>query len=1031
MSTGNPAGDVLEIRILGTIEIVRDTEEIPLAPKQRSLLALLLLERGRVVSNDRIADALWGDQLPTVVGDAIRFHASRLRRALATNELLDLDLHADHGGYRLTVNETVIDAVRFERLVDAALRALTESPDIALADCERALSMWRGPPLGDVTYEQFASLEIRRLEQLHLRAHELRIDALTRLGRLEEAAEAIGGLVVEYPIHHGFAESLLRVLNRLGRPIDALREYEESKARFRQELGIRAPEVLRGLAAESRALIEDPAWTDPEHRRLNIPLPLSRYVDRGTEVDDLQRRLEEHRLVTLVGPGGVGKTRLAVEAARGLAASFADGAWLVDLLEIDEDASVPGAVARALDIGEGSSGTTIRRLVSKLSSNQTLVVLDNCEHVGGGAATVTEQLLGVCPRLRILATSRVRLGIQGESVFQVEPLKVPDPAATPRQIMDASSVRLFTNRASSAAGYSLIEDDMEAVAALMVRLAGLPLAIEMAAARAQMLHPAEITANLNSHLDYLQSGERGIPPHHRSLAATFRWSYDLLGRRERDVFRRLAVLQPGWKTEAAAAVAGCDTDPGFVDVLGELVDASLVVRDGDRFRLLEPIREMALSLLHEAEEQDETYRRYVEFYGDLAHKQRAREGRVFEHGVSPEPPDDHFRVVDAVRGELGNYRSAFRRAVQNLDQRTALEISAAISPHLSHRAAPQESAALLREALDMAGDAPDELVTDALLCLAVDDTELGQIEDAEQSTRRAAEISDRIGYVMGKGDAHAVLAIIAFERGDLRLVRSEIEEAIRIRRAENVVWLASSMVLVCLLTGDVATAEANISIVEQSSLDEVEAAFLLRLKGIAASARGDFAEALHLFQTSVEDCNVERLEIEGLRFVAHAHLNVGDVERAGALAEYLLERSRESGVRGWIDKIENLAGLAAVRSGRPKEGAELIANALARSYDRGDRYLSWRFLYSGGEALIALGDVNGAKLLLCLADEIADVNQYWLPAIEWAPLIDRAVLGAEDSGHTSHRSVDLASAVEIVRTADGHGPSFKGDSRGM
>jgi len=1009
----------LECRVLGPVDVVRGGESVPLAPKQRALLALLLLNSGRIVSRDRIVDSLWNDRPPRVVGDAIRFHVTRLRRALDPDggDSSGATLVAEHGGYCLTIDEEMVDANRFERLVALAGQRMAEDSGSALADCDRALAMWRGPPLADVAYEDFAAMQIRHLESLRRMAFELRIEALIRLEREDEAIAGLEHLVVEYPLYQGFGARLLELLNGCGRPADALSAYEAVRIRYLEELGIEPPEELRRLANESRLLIADPAWTDPTEPRHNIPRPITTYVESEGEIDEIRAIVSDRRLVTLLGPGGVGKTRLAVEAVRGIVSEYRDGAWFIDLGVVADDAQVASAIANTVGTAEGTAGSVLDGAVAHLSRRELLLVLDNCEHVGRGCADAANRLLAACPQLRILATSREPLGVAGEVVVPVDPLPLPEPGASLDEMATTPSARLFIDRAADASRFDLTEDGVEALGTLMIRLAGLPLAIEMAAARTRSVQPDGITARLNSHLDYLRSDVRGVARRHRSLTATFRWSYDLLPELERRIFRRLSVFRGDSTIDAMASVAGSDPTPEFVDAVGELVDASLLLRSADRYRMLEPIREFAGEVLEEQREIEETLDRHLRTYEGLARSRRIVEGR--DPASPPRVRDgvDRIAVVESTGRDIGNYRVAYQRALRVGDRAGALEIAAGISGYLTHHLEIRENTNTLTAALAIEGDAPDGLIVDALLGLAWSQADLGENVGAEASAQKALELSRGIGYDLGEVDALLTLGNAALERGDLRLALERLIEARDAHVSQDPPpVLVNGVAHVSLYLGDVTTAEEILSMLEREQLDDWIAADVQRQRGMIESIRGNHRAALTCFEESMRRCSTERNQTEKLRLVAYQHLNLGDLDRAEALGSHLHERHLETGVPTYIEKTTNLLGLIAVRTGRVEEGMRRIFDALDSAYSRGDRYQAWRYLHSAAEALLALGTATEASAILRFADEVADENGYWLRAIEWRPLIDRSALESLSAGTEVAPISGFEQAIEIVRS---------------
>ncbi len=363
-------------------------------------------------------------------------------------------------------------------------------------------------------------------------------------------------------------------------------------------------------------------------RRHNLPAPRSSFVGREREVSEVMRALATTRLVTLTGTGGSGKTRLALEAARDLANTCPGGAWLVELAPLEQETLVPQAVAEALGVREQPGRSLIATLVDDLSKQETLLVLDNCEHLIEATARLVETLLDSCADLRILTTSREALGVAGETNWTVPPLSVPDTrhATTVDDLENCEAVRLFVQRASHRRpAFTLTQHNAQAVAEICRRLDGIPLAIELAAARVGVLSVEQIARRLEEPLKLLTVGGRTAPPRQRTLRGTLEWSYELLSEDEKRIFRRLSAFAGGFSLEAAeAVVTGVDVvEEDVLDLLSGLVDRSLIVAEasGDgriRYRLLEPVRQYALEELQKSGETEAVRRRHAAFFLSLA-----------------------------------------------------------------------------------------------------------------------------------------------------------------------------------------------------------------------------------------------------------------------------------------------------------------------------------------------------------------------------------------------------------------------------
>jgi predicted ATPase/DNA-binding SARP family transcriptional activator len=580
-------GRATEFQLLGAVRAGSDGQVVPLgAPKQRALLAELLLHAGEVLSRDHLVDALWGERPPSSAHNTLQVYVHGLRRALGPDRI------ETHGsGYRVRLEPGELDAARFEQLLASAERSLAGGdPGGAVEDVERALALWTGSPLADIADQPVARVQAPRLEELRLRALEVRADARLELEKGAILVPELEALLAEHPYRERLRAQLALALYRAGRQADALETIREARRRLVDDLGVEPGPELQEL--ERAVLRHDPALTLPAReapaRLRDLPVPPTPLIGRRLEIAAVEAllRREECRLVTLTGPGGTGKTRLALAAASALAPELRDGAAFVDLSQIHERQLVLPTIALALELGEED-------LISELRRRSLLLVLDNLEQLGDETGPVAELLAGA-PRLRVLATSRTPLRLSGEREYPVPPLPVPASGAAPEELAANEAVQLFVARAQAVdPSFALTAGTSESVAAICRRLDGLPLALELAAARVRSLTPAALEQRLRRALQLLVAGARDVPPRQRTLRATLDWSHDLLGEPERRLFAHLAVFSGGFLLDDLEAIAG---EECALELAG-LVDASLVRRRDDRFHLLETVREYAVERL--------------------------------------------------------------------------------------------------------------------------------------------------------------------------------------------------------------------------------------------------------------------------------------------------------------------------------------------------------------------------------------------------------------------------------------------------
>lgn len=764
--------DVVRVRLLGGFEASSGERNVARSEwrlrKARTLVKLLAVAPGHALRRDQLIDALWPDLDPVAGRNNLNQVVHAARRALATLGVDGADVLVLQDEL-LTLGGQVSVITDVEELQAAVGEAFDAGRPEEVAELLRAAS---AELLPEDAYERWVQTEASNFREWRARVAVELSDRLVRSGAAGTAVVLLTPLVNADPMHEPAARAMMRALAADGRRAQALQLYEALRDALLEDLGAEPEPTTKALFRE---LLTGPAPTTvvvPAPRLLgNLPAPVTRLVGRERELREIRDSLDRTRLLTLTGLGGAGKTTLAVELGRRCTTDYPGGVHLIELGSVMEAEQVAPRIAHALQLEVPAAAPALTSIVMQLREQSVLLILDNCEHLLDACARAVTEILRGCPSVRVVATSREPLRIDGEIAWRTPSLELPDlrDHADLQALSQVASVELFVQRAAAAThAFRLAADNADAVAEICYRLDGIPLALELAAACTPMMSARQIADRLNDALSLLRRGGRAGITRQQTLAATLAWSHDLLTDDERVLFRRLAVFAGSFSLDAVEAVcAGDDDTTTALSAVARLVDTSMLIAETHgattRYRLLDTVRQYAAEQQRQSGEQASLKSAHCRWYLQVA--------RMHDPDVAP------GRAV--VLGELDvdhdNMRAALAWALPH-EPSTALDLSVALSQYWLVRGFFAEARRWLEAAL-AAATAPSAVRARALLVLAVFDVRRGFGDRLAQLGAEAVRIRRGLGAADGIAQALAAEAALAFMRGDWRGCWRRTEEA--------------------------------------------------------------------------------------------------------------------------------------------------------------------------------------------------------------------------------------------------------------